>query len=196
MDIKYEITAEKSTVRDVVKCLLSTILFYRLFGPAIPQTREVCGVTYPSIASATVDALIEEKISLLLTAINQGGGSFGQIGVQFFEKRNKPQRQSWFAGPPRSEEVCWEQWVIDVNVVEPASEKEREVVRAATSKRLREILLAMVSTVNQKKSHIPPITTTDAVPFPYTIVVPNTQEAKSSSSSNETWGDVFKKLLE
>lgn len=156
---------------------MSSILFHRLFGPVVPQTREALGVTYPCVASEEVDSLIEEKISQFMRRSENGG----QIGVQFFEKRAK--KPSWFG--KTSEDVCWEQWVIDVTIDD---EKDKEKSRLKTEKQLREILFSILSVVNNNKDHIPPITTTDATPFPYQIVVP-------SDNGEETWGSVIKKML-
>lgn len=110
--------------------------------------------------------------------------SGGEIGLQFFEQRVK--RATWFGRA--QEDRCWEQWIISVAIVNAKSDTERESLNKKTEKQLREIFLSIVSTVNEHKDHIPPITTTDSTPFPFEIVVPGT-------SQGEGWGTVFKKML-
>jgi hypothetical protein len=41
----------------------------------------------------------------------------GQIAVQFFEKRR---RKAWFT--KGEEEICWEQWTLDVTLATPRTE--------------------------------------------------------------------------
>ena len=85
------------------------------------------------------------------------------------------------------EEVCWEEWLIDVHVINTRTDQDKETSLKKTEKQLRDIFLAITNKVNTNKDHIPPITTTDATPFPYRIVVPSVE--------SETWGSVFKKML-
>jgi autophagy-related protein 101 len=44
-------------------------------------------------------------------------------------------------------------------------------VRRAQEKSLQKAALKIINSVNRDKDHIPPITTTDANPFPYQIVI-------------------------
>lgn len=126
-----------------------------------------------------------------------GGGGRGTISVQFLEKKR---RKTWYMRPSGDEEVCWERWTVKVTVAEPKTETgafiyfsflsylipaslftsktsnsflstERAKVRNAMETTLRGTVLKIVDIVNQHKDHIPPITTTDANPFPYQIVV-------------------------
>lgn len=123
---------------------------------------------------------------------NSGGGGRGTISVQFLEKKR---RKTWYMRPSGDEEVCWERWTVKVTVAEPKTETgaflsppiymcvllylllcfarttERAKVRNAMETTLRGTVLKIVDIVNQHKDHIPPITTTDANPFPYQIVV-------------------------
>lgn len=133
------------------------------------------------MANPTIDTVIEEKLSLLLRVLEEYQPPKREIGIQFFESVYK--KPSWFG--KTHEDVCWEQWVIEV-AMEPPS-RERETARRKTEKQLHDILLGIVNTVNSKKSHIPPITTTDSTPFPYQIVV---------STEADSWGSVFKRILE
>jgi autophagy-related protein 101 len=137
------------------------------------------------VVNASIDIVIEEKASWLLRVIEETSGP-GQIGIQFFEIRSK--KPSWFG--KAHEEVCWEQWVITVTATQSITEADREASRQKTAVQLRKILEEIVTTVDSNKSHIPPITTTDATPFPYEIVV-----IPKSTGDNESWGSVFKKIL-
>ena len=49
--------------------------------------------------------------------------------------------------------------------------KERAKVRRAMENMLQKAAMKILSIVNRDKDHIPPITTSDANPFPYRIIV-------------------------
>ena len=53
-------------------------------------------------------------------------------------------------------------------------------VRRAMEKSLHKAALKIVNIVNREKDHIPPITTTDANPFPYAVIV--------NPKPNDSWG--------
>jgi autophagy-related protein 101 len=132
--------------------------------------------------------LIDQRTAALVrqldTSSDMGArstGVRGQIAVQFFEKRR---RKAWFT--KGEEEVCWEQWTLDVTLATPRTESgkrartdlhnndaettsERAKVRKAMETMLLKIAMKIVSTVNREKDHIPPITTSETNPFPYQI---------------------------
>ncbi|KAI1633220.1 DUF1649-domain-containing protein [Biscogniauxia mediterranea] len=101
---------------------------------------------------------------------NTSGGR-GNISVQFFEKKR---RKAWYmraAYGGGDEEVCWECWTVKVTVAEPKTESERAKVRKAMEQTLLTAAMKIVTCVNSHKDHIPPITTSEANPFPYQINV-------------------------
>ncbi|EGC48925.1 DUF1649 domain-containing protein [Histoplasma capsulatum var. duboisii H88] len=80
------------------------------------------------------------------------------------------------------EEVCWEVWTVDVTIAMPRTESDRTKVRKAMEKMLQNAAFKIVSVVNKDKDHIPPITTSDANPFPYQIVL---------NPKLDNWGNKF-----
>ncbi|KAK6843761.1 hypothetical protein PG990_004367 [Apiospora arundinis] len=172
---------DPTSVRDVVGGILHTIFFHRFFPSLVPETREVLGLSVPYVNDAELDTMIAKRTGELHreVVINNssaahnahnasGGGGRGTISVQFLEKKR---RKTWYMRPSGDEEVCWERWTVKVTVAEPKTETERAKVRNAMETTLRGTVLKIVDIVNQHKDHIPPITTTDANPFPYQIVV-------------------------
>lgn len=103
----------------------------------------------------------------------------GQLVVQFFEKRR---RKTYFFSKA-DEDVCWEQWTLDVTLATPRTETDVLKVRRAMTKSLEKAAHKIIGIVNRDKDHIPPITTTDANPFPYQVVV-NPKAAPDQT----TWG--------
>lgn len=108
-----------------------------------------------------------------------GGSGRGQLAVQFFEKRQPPKQRisSYFFGKAE-EEVCWEEWTIDVTLARPRTGTEVEKVRDAMETSLRKAVMKIVTTASEEKEHIPPITTNETHPFPYKILVNPREQAR------------------
>ncbi|KAH7037653.1 autophagy-related protein [Microdochium trichocladiopsis] len=96
------------------------------------------------------------------------GGGRGTMSVSFFEKKR---RKAWYMRAAGDEEVCWERWTIKVTVAEPRTDGERAKVRKAMEHTLLTAVMKIVTCVNTHRDHIPPITTSEANPFPYQITV-------------------------
>ncbi|KAL1608403.1 hypothetical protein SLS60_003345 [Paraconiothyrium brasiliense] len=176
-----DIFADLACVKDVVKAILHTIFFHRYFTSISPLTRDLLDLTLPAIDDVDLETLIDQRTIALVRAIestHQQRGR-GQLVVQFFEKRR---RKTYFFGKA-DEDVCWEQWTLDVTLATPRTETDVLKVRRAMTKSLEKAAHKIIAIVNRDKDHIPPITTTDANPFPYQVVV----NPKSAPDQN-TWG--------
>jgi hypothetical protein len=107
--------ADRSTV-----AILHTIFFHRYFTSISPLTRDLLDLTLPAIDDVDLETLIDQRTAALVRAIestHQQRGR-GQLVVQFFEKKRK---KSYFFGKA-DEEVCWEQWNLDVTLATPRTE--------------------------------------------------------------------------
>ncbi|KAF2866508.1 autophagy-related protein [Massariosphaeria phaeospora] len=171
-EYNLEIFADLACVKDVVKAILHTIFFHRYFSSISPLTRDLLDLTLPAIDDVDLETLIDQRTVALVRAIDGTRGR-GQLVVQFFEKRR---RKTYFFAKA-DEDVCWEQWTLDVTLATPRTES----VRRAMTKSLEKAAHKIISIVNRDKDHIPPITTTDANPFPYSVVV-------NPKPTADTWG--------
>jgi len=146
----------------------------------------------PVVEDVELETLIDQRTATLVRQLDTNSdmgarntGVRGLMAVQFFEKKR---RKAWFT--KGEEEVCWEQWTLDVTLATPRTEsgmgthtaaletiltwpvtKERAKVRKAMEAMLLKAAMKIVTTVNREKDHIPPITTSEANPFPYQIVI-------------------------
>jgi autophagy-related protein 101 len=99
------------------------------------MTRELLDQTLPAIDDVDLETLIDQRATSLVRAIesplstgnngrppgysnNNGQSGRAQIAVQFFEKKR---RKTYFFGKA-DEEVCWEQWTLDVTCATPRNE--------------------------------------------------------------------------
>jgi autophagy-related protein 101 len=144
----------------------------------------------PVVEDVELETLVDQRTAALVrqldTSSDMGArhtGVRGLMAVQFFEKKR---RKAWFS--KGEEEVCWEQWTLDVTLATPRTESgmvsvprsadltnksspERAKVRSAMEAMLLKAAMKIVTTVNREKDHIPPITTSEANPFPYQIII-------------------------
>lgn len=169
-----DLYADQSLAKDIVKGILSTIFFHRIFPPIKPTTRDLLDLTLPYVDDPELLAQIEEKTSSLIRSIENTGSSgtnSGQIAVQFFERRTAAKRINiWFASKAE-QEVCWEQWVIKVTLLYPRTDAERARVRRNMETNLQTAVMQIITNTTYHRDHIPPIVTNDKNPFPYHITV-------------------------
>jgi autophagy-related protein 101 len=104
--------------------ILHTIFFHRFFPSIRPKTRDVLDLTLPVVEDVELETLIDQRTAALVRQLDTSSdmgvrstGVRGQIAVQFFEKRR---RKAWFT--KGEEEVCWEQWTLDVTLATPKTE--------------------------------------------------------------------------
>ncbi|KAG9235518.1 autophagy-related protein [Amylocarpus encephaloides] len=168
-----EVFADPSSVRDVVRGILHTIFFHRFFSSIRPTSCDVLDLTLPQVKDEQLETLIDQRTAALVRQLDtssdisrQNSGVRGLMAVQFFEKKR---RKAWFT--KAEEEVCWERWTLDITLATPRTESERAKVRKAMENTLLKAAMKIVTTANTEKDHIPPITTSEANPFPYIITI-------------------------
>jgi autophagy-related protein 101 len=114
---------------------LHTIFFHRFFPSIRPRTRDILGLTLPFVEDVELETLIDQRTSTLARQLDtssdvgaRNGSVRGLMAVQFFEKKRQ---KAWFT--KGEEEVCWEQWTLDVTLATPRTEtgmKGAEMARA------------------------------------------------------------------
>lgn len=169
--------------------------------------RDVLDITLPVIEDVDLETLIDQRATAVVRALETppagytGGGNNGlsrvQIVLQFCETKRK---KTYFFGSAE-DQVCWEQWLIDVVCARPKTEigadwqpeldhyedddvadeeeTENRKVRLAMEKSLQKAATKIVNIVNRDLDHIPPITVSKQNPFPYQIHV---------NPKSDSWG--------
>lgn len=201
-----ELEVEHFEIREVLRCILHTILFHRALGLVRPKDvdLDLFDITYVQCGDVELEKKIDEKIDQFIGWVEKHPNKKSQICLAFYEVKNK--QMAWFS--KTREHLFWEQWYINLNVVqqpkehsgkslhskvvinqESALEEERSVRRAALEASLGEVLFQIIRFVNEKKDHVPSIPNRDGVSFPYEITIP-------SSSDSATFGmDMIKRML-
>nr|CAG8604133.1 10774_t:CDS:2 [Entrophospora candida] len=170
-----DLTVERSSIPDVLRGII--------FGNLKPKEVDLLDITYSAIDDPTIERTIEDKIQQFMKNLEIQNSQSGKVAVMFHEKRTK---KGWLG--KTEEEICWEQWAITINIVNYNSNTERErlIVHKEMAEQFYSCLFDIICYVNEKKDHIPPITTSEANPFPYQIFIPST---------NDNWGSLLKKML-
>ncbi|KAJ7944385.1 Autophagy-related protein [Quillaja saponaria] len=202
-----ELEVEHFEIREVLRCILHTIVFHRALGLVRPKDidSELFDITYVQCGDMELEKKIEEKIEQFVSWVEKHPNKKSQICLAFYEVKSK--QPSWFSN--KIERLYWEQWYINLNVtrnpkahsgkshhskvvVDPGegSLEERSSCREALEASLREVLFQIIKFVNEKKDHVPPIPNLEgAVSFPYEITIP--------SSSDSAFGmDMIKRMLQ
>nr|VDD37447.1 unnamed protein product [Brassica oleracea] len=190
---------ESFEIREVLRCILHTIVFHRALGLIRPKDidLELFDITYVQCGEIEVEKKIDETIEHFISWIDKHPNKKSQICVSFYEVKSK--QPSWFNNKQRS---YWEQWYVNLNVLHQTkspshhsklvmdtgeTSEERSSRRTMLEQSLQEVLFQIIKFVNEKKDHVPPIN--DGVIYcPFEITMP--------SSSDSTFGmDIFKRML-
>ncbi|KAH0584647.1 hypothetical protein H2248_010179 [Termitomyces sp. 'cryptogamus'] len=130
--ITIDLVLDRLTTKDVLRGMLHSVLFHRLFGTVKPQTFEVLDVTMPGVSDVEMEQLVNDKVDAFWRGIEGGASRSGQvpllpqptscrahhpqIKITFSEKRPK---KSWFQVYVGEEDVPWEQWIINAELRQP-----------------------------------------------------------------------------
>ncbi|KAH7886373.1 autophagy-related protein [Phlebopus sp. FC_14] len=169
--VTIDVILDRRSAKEVLHAILHSILFHRLFGTVKPQTFEVLDVTMPGVADPEMGQLVDEKVDIFWKGIESGASKRGQIMVTFSEKKPK---KSWFQVYLGEEEVPWEHWVVNVEMRQPKSDKDRQEFDSMLSATLSKALRVMLTHTSSERGRnaVPLITNATGIsPFPIRIAV-------------------------
>ena len=148
------------------------------------------------------------------------GTTYGQIVIQFLGKmvRKSKKKSGWF-GQIKSSEADdlqpWEIWTINVKclplpkvgsiITTAGTGKESQLTEdhvdeahtnnvQVSTRSFEECVFKTINIADSHKDHIPPITSLDNMPFPYTIDIEHT--TPPAEEQDESWGKYIKKILD
>jgi autophagy-related protein 101 len=147
-----------------------------------------------SCGNPEVEARIESKIATVQSWVAKNPGRHFQIRLGFFERR---QQQGWLF-QQKQQRLFWEQWIIPFSLQDSLQEGalESEIIRATRKQTLQQqiesCLQSIITAVNEKRNHIPPVVSENALTFPFEVTV---EAPTSESSSVLGYSDIFKRML-
>ena len=172
-------------VKEVARCLIHTILFNRAMGPLKPREQycDLFDICYAKIDSIDIDRMVEDAVDKLSQSVRVvgNGTAKGRIAVSFYEKKR---RKVFFGITTTEEHVNWEQWIISIvvnrqkisNGADFAADRMRQARK--TESEMTERILQILSLVNEKKEHLPPVNLNGdkAMVFDFKITIPKLEE--------------------
>jgi autophagy-related protein 101 len=70
---------DRDYAREVLRGILHAIFFHRLFGSIKPKTFEVLDISFPGVADAEIERLVEEKVAAFWRAVDISAEKRGQV---------------------------------------------------------------------------------------------------------------------
>jgi len=173
--------------RDVLAAIAHTIVFTRALGCGRPRDErgEKLDVHYVACGDAAADGKIRDAANSIVTWALKTGGGEADVTLSFYERdrgaptptrslRDALARSSGSWKRDSGASGYWEQWRIGLEIFRGEELDEEERGRAAEA--LRDQLVGtqqhILGLVNEMKAHLPPVTTSDVVSFPFEIIVP------------------------
>jgi len=172
-----DLVVELNYVKEVLRCILHTIIFNRAIGLIQPveEVVDFIDYVYVRVNDETIEKDVSEKVEIFQHMLKKKDVKEGKVIISF---EHQPQG-GWF-----SQKVCWERWLI--NIVLPTKENTGETTTQLYQD-LHQRITQILRIVNDNKNHIPPLTTKEVTPFPYEISFPG---------SGEGWGAGFWKMFQ
>ncbi|KAI8466879.1 MAG: hypothetical protein J3K34DRAFT_432293 [Monoraphidium minutum] len=175
------VEVELHQVREVCRCVLHTVVFNRALGHVTPVDvdSELFDVTYVKCGDPEVDGLLEAKIGEFVAFIErQRHQDIAQLRLSFYEKRRR--QAGWFM-LQQDERLYWEQWCVNLCIVQPdpftqdhtslAYTDAASVRQARLQAAVEGLVTGVVRRVNDKRAHIPPVVSASTVTFPFDIAM-------------------------
>jgi len=154
-----EMELEPYQAKDVLRCLLHSILFNRALGSFQPKDAEcvaVENVPYAKLDDPIMDDSLEGDIDRFMTSWTKSGSKKAKLSLSFYERVEK-KSFAFFGG--KDEKLHWERWVLPLvqhnEKDRPKTQADRDRVSAARHSRLLENLFYLVTMVNDRREHIP-----------------------------------------
>lgn len=156
------------TAEDNVKGVIWTIMFHRLFGPLTPVTQKAFDVNYPKTEQLPeLDELIDLTVREMTRKTEPRLGS--TIFIKFYEKGLHDDKASgWLADRKMDASgqylSNWETWKLYLRLDDEQT-RDPEYVK----EKFQDNIMQVLEHIDTNKQHIPPITSLESSPFPYTI---------------------------
>lgn len=77
-------------------------------------------------------------------------------------------------------EIPWEEYRIQIEMQSGQTERERNKIEALTKSHLSKFLIDLVVFADSHRSHTPPITSNDVLPFPWRVSFVQQQQQQQS----------------
>lgn len=177
-------------LKEVLRCLLHTIIFQRALGTIVPKEIDcdVFDVSYARVDDAQIERAVERRIDHMYQAIVGTKTTQFTVTLRFYV--NSETEGFMMKANKRQ---YWEDWVIPISIATQkiTSAAERDRRHSKRQQTLRERLMYIIQMVNAKNKHIPPVK--KYVPcFPFEI---NFSDGTKPPKENWSLGKMFSQYI-
>eukprot|EP00878_Enallax_costatus_P016536 GHUV01017349.1.p1 GENE.GHUV01017349.1~~GHUV01017349.1.p1 ORF type:complete len:202 (+),score=46.14 GHUV01017349.1:430-1035(+) len=170
---------ELHQVREALRCVLHTIMFNRSLGQVRPVDvdSELFDITYVQCGDSGVESCLESKINEACGLFEKKPQEVAQLCLSFYEPRRR--QVGWFG--KQDERLYWEKWVINLCILQSdvfsqdhhsmAYTNARSVRQAQRQAQLEGLIREVITLVNEKRAHIPPVVSSSPCSFPFDISI-------------------------
>lgn len=169
IDLK-EVSVELHQVREVLKCILHTIIFNRALGLVRPRDThlQLLDMTYVEIGDDAIDKQVDAALAAAHTFLERNAvrpasarkavdeGFPFVVRLSFYEATTRQGLLSTY-----EDRVFWETWTINMRLISAPPDDgdvaERDARRGALQERVNDIMTMIVHSINSLKDHIPPV---------------------------------------
>lgn len=184
------IALEPFQIKEVLRCVLHTILFHRTLGSIVPQEVDcdILDVSYVRVRDTAIERAVEANIERFSQALNKSREQKSTVSLSFYAKAAEA---SWFL-LAKEKKMYWERWILPILLTDkPKTAVERARRHETQQSAVRDLLLQVIQVVNEKKDHIPPVKP-NTNHFPFEI----TWSCGVGSAGDDLWGfNTLKKML-
>jgi len=149
---EFAVNIYEDQLEEASLCLLHTIIFHRTTGKYVGNDKgfqigsvgfkdvncKTIPLTYIMTESQQLHASVQEHVTQFKKQFKHGTRT---LNLEFYQKK----RGRWFSG---DEQIPWEVWSIDFNVVEP-------VESANPSESIISVMISVAEAVNNQKTFLP-----------------------------------------
>ncbi|TIA88923.1 hypothetical protein E3P99_02309 [Wallemia hederae] len=162
------ITVDRAHLEEVSGAILHAVLFQRVLGNLSAKELAVLDVAVPAIDNGSIEGVVVKHAK----EVSSTASDRATLALVLSEnKLRKVNHWFGFGEQEHTEQIPWECWIINFNVLTSKSENHKQIIYHNTQSDLRKALLQIVQFTDEHKEHIPPIMTADLSPFPFHILV-------------------------
>eukprot|EP01104_Vermistella_antarctica_P009624 TRINITY_DN2489_c6_g1_i1.p1 TRINITY_DN2489_c6_g1~~TRINITY_DN2489_c6_g1_i1.p1 ORF type:complete len:207 (-),score=41.36 TRINITY_DN2489_c6_g1_i1:76-696(-) len=157
-----EIVVPRKWLIECLRCLVHTVVFHRAFGTVKPREVlvEPLDLVYARVDSPGMESRIERQLADFEgKVLGDPSIQVAQVIMSWVEER---ETRNLF-GMASKEAIRWEQWIFSFRL------KDEGVSSESVHTDLQKALIYILRTVNDHKSHIPPVQSKEVMPFPFTM---------------------------
>ncbi|XKL68962.1 hypothetical protein PGB90_006731 [Kerria lacca] len=204
----FELRVEGRQIDEAVACLFHTVLFHRTLGKFRFEADgtysvgtvgyqdvdcDFINITYVCCSSYYLDNILKKEISKFSDSLRKDNQGFGQISLEFFQKK----KSHW---PFTPECIPWEVWNVRIELLKLCNENDRNMCKETVGEEIGEKIIHIAEIMNRHE-YIPNIPPQSELELIFDTSYPDVQPYlfklgyETSDSRSPSMGDAVRKII-